>query len=221
MFGQFVFVVLLASWPYFSWRSILSRESNADPRHLRRHRRTSAIAGMIFVAVLSLAITYGVQNGNDRQMVEKIKAIAKDLTAVGTKIGTIKQRDLQTTDDYIQAYAEIDALLPDFESKLKECADVYQETRQVGEGRGLINTQFFYKSHRPDTWKNSFDMLDLLRQVDSLTKQEVLTVRSMAALPARDQVEFWQKEFKPLLVQEDHLREKIQIVAAKIQSSSK
>src|SRR5208337_4720481 len=113
LFGQFVFVVLLASWPYFSWRSILRKELNSNPRNLHRHRRASAAAGMIFVVVLSLAITYGVQNGNDRRMVEKIEATAKDLTAAGTKIGTIKQRDLKTTDDYIQAYTEIEALLPD------------------------------------------------------------------------------------------------------------
>jgi len=61
-------------------------------------------------------------------------------------------------------------------------------------------------------------MLVLLRAVDSLTKQEVLAAQNMAALPTGDQVEFWQKEFKPLLLQEDDLRQKIQIVAAKIQS---
>jgi hypothetical protein len=221
LFGQFVFVVVLASWPYFSWRTILGRESNADPKRLRSHRRTSAIAGMIFVVVLSLAVTYGVQNGTDRRMVEKIEAVAKDLIAVATKIGTIKQRDLQTTDDYIQAYSEIDALLPDFESKIQECADVYREARQTDENRGLINTQLFYKSHKPEMWKNNIDMLDLLRQVDSLTKQEALTARNMAALPARDQVNFWQKEFKPLLVQEDDLRQKIQIAAMKIQTTTK
>jgi hypothetical protein len=218
LFFQFVFVVLLASWPYSSWKTILGRESNASSRYLRRHRLTSAVAGMIFFALLSLAITYGMQNGNDRRMVEKIEAAAKDLTAVGTEIGTIKRRDLRTTDDYIKAYAEIDALLPDFESKINECAEVYEEARQIDEGRGPINAQFFYKSHKPDLWRNQFDMLDLLRQADSLTKQEVLTTQNMALLSPRDQAEYWEKEFRPLLAQQDELGEKIQVVAAKIQS---
>jgi hypothetical protein len=72
LFSQFVFVVLLTSWPYVSWKRILGRESNADPKHLRRHRQTSIIAGMVFVVVLSLAITYGIQNGNDRRMVARV-----------------------------------------------------------------------------------------------------------------------------------------------------
>ena len=112
-------------------------------------------------------------------------------------------------------------MLPDFEAKINEYAAVYQEARQVDEGRGPINTQFFYKSHKADIWKIDLDMLNLLRQVDSLTKQEVLTTRNMASLPPRDQPEFWEKEFRPLLVQQDELREKIQVVAAKIRSPSK
>jgi hypothetical protein len=57
--------------------------------------------------------------------------------------------------------------------------------------------------------------------MDTLTKQEVLTARNMAALAEQDQAEFWRTEFKPLLVQEYDLREKIQIVAGKIQLPSK
>ena len=51
LFGQVVLVALLASWPYVAWKRILGRESNADPKHLRRHRQTSVIAGMMFVVV--------------------------------------------------------------------------------------------------------------------------------------------------------------------------
>jgi len=217
-FAQFFFIILLAAWPYASWKNILNREPNADPMNLRRHRRTSVIAGMIFVVVMSLAITYGVQNGSDRRMTDKIEAVAKDLTAVGNKIGAIKRRDLRTTEDYVRAYAEIGELLPEFDVRINEYADVYKEARQIDENRGLINTQFFYRSHKPEIWKNNLEMLVLLRAVDSLTKQEVLAAQNMAALPTGDQVEFWQKEFKPLLLQEDDLRQKIQIVAAKIQS---
>jgi hypothetical protein len=48
---------------------------------------------MMFVVVLALAITYGIQNGNDRRTVEKTEAVAKDLSAVGSKIGAIKLRN--------------------------------------------------------------------------------------------------------------------------------
>jgi uncharacterized membrane protein len=114
LFIQFGFVVLLAAWPYAAWRRILNRESNTELRYLRRHRRTSAVLGMLFVVVLALAITFGIQNGRDRQMTQKIQAIAKNLGSVGNKIAAIKQRELQTTADYIQTYSEIDSLLPEY-----------------------------------------------------------------------------------------------------------
>lgn len=173
---------------------------------------------MLFVIFLSLAVTYGIQNGNDQRMVEKITTVAKDLTTAASKIGSIKQRDLRTTGDYIQAYSEIESLLPDFESDIQRCSDVYQQARQMDEERGLINTQLFYKSHTPDMWKNDYEMLDRLRQVDSLTRQEVSTIHDMAALPEHEQVAYWQKEFRPLLAQEDQLREQIQVLAKKIQA---
>jgi hypothetical protein len=221
-FSRFIIAVLLASWPYMAWKSILCRESNADPKYYRRHGRTSVLAEMMFVVVLSLAITNGIQNGNDRRMVvEKIQAVAKDLTAAVTRIGAIKQRDLRTTNDYIRAYAEIEQLLPDCEAKIEKCAVVCQEARQLDKNKSLISTQLFYKSHPPDMCKDNFELLNLIRKMDTLTKQEVLTARNMAALPEQDQAEFWRTEFRPLLVQEYDLREKIQIVAGKIQLPSK
>jgi len=221
LFVQFGFVVLLAAWPYAAWRRILDRESNTELRYMRRHRRTSAVLGMLFVVALSLAITFGVQNGSDRQMTEKIQAIAKGLGSVGTKIGAIKQRELQTTADYIQAYSEIDSLLPEYEAKLKECTDAFQEARQLDESRGIINAQVLYKSHKPEVWKDNFEMLDLMHQIDSLTKQEVQTARNMASIPQRDQPEYWKNEFRPLLVQQDDLGNKLRVVVARIQSPPK
>lgn len=98
---QVGFIVLLARWPYVSWKSILDREPNSDPKLLRRHKRVSALAGMIFVVVLGLAITFAIQNGNDRIMTDDVTAGTNDLKAVANKIATIKQRDLKTTEDYI------------------------------------------------------------------------------------------------------------------------
>jgi hypothetical protein len=71
----------------------------------------------------------------------------------------------------------------------------------------------------PDVWKNNYEMLDLVRQVSALTKQEALSAKNMAVLPEKDQVEFWRRKFKPLLVQEDGLRQKIMALQTKMQSA--
>lgn len=218
---QVVFVVLLALWPYKVWKHILSHEPNTDPRFLRRHKRITAIAGMLFACVLSLAITYGIQNGNDRLLVSKLTAAGKDLSAVETRIGAIKHRDMRTTGDYIQAYSEIDVLLPDLEAKIQNAADTYKEVHDRDASRGLINIQRFYKNNNPEIWKDNEELIGLLRQYESLTRQEVVTVRNMAALPTTsEQVNFWQKKFRPLLVEENDLTKEIRVVVAKIQSTT-
>ena len=51
-------------------------------------------------------------------------------------------------------------------------------------------------------------MVEMLREVGSLTRQETFAARDMAALPARDQADFWLREFRPLLVKDAALREK-------------
>lgn len=203
------FILLLAWLPYNVWKKVLDQEPNSDVKNARRHKRITVAAGVIFSVVLIFAVTFGIQNGNDRVLNEKITSATSELGGVGTRIGAIKQRDMKTTSDYIQAYSEIEPLLPEYNSKIQQCFEIYQEGRQRGERRGPINIQRFYQSNTPELWLNSLDMLELVRQVSVLTKQETLTASNMAALPVREQGEFWRKEFKPLLQQEDTLRSKI------------
>jgi hypothetical protein len=205
---QAAFIILLAWWPYAAWKGVLSREPNSEPRYLKRHQRVAMLAGMIFVIALGLAITFGVQNGNDRLLTDEVYARAANLKTVAEKIGTIKQRDLKTTDDYIEAYSEIEALLPEYEAQIQKYKQILKELEERDKSRGPINIQRFYKSHNPEVWKNNLDMVNVLVEIDSLTRQETLTAKNMAALPARSQADFWERELRPLLMQESTLREK-------------
>jgi hypothetical protein len=166
------------------------------------------LAGMIFVVALSLAITFGIQNGNDRLLTDKIYARAAELKTVAEKIGAIKQRDLKTTDDYIEAYSEIEALLPEYDSHLQKYNVIFQEAEERDKNRGPINIQRFYKTNGPEVRKNDLDIIDVLGEIGSLTRQETLTAKDMAALPPKSQEDFWEREFRPLLVRESTLREK-------------
>jgi hypothetical protein len=209
------FIVLLAAWPYAAWKLILNREPNSEPRFLKRHQRVAMLAGMIFVLALGLAITFGIQNGNDRLLTDEILARAGNLRTVAEKIGAIKQRDMKTTGDYIEAYSEIEALLPEYEDQIQKYKGIFKESEERDKSRGPINIQRFYKSHNPEMWKNDLDMVNVLDEIDSLTRQETLTVKEMAALPAQSQPDFWRKEFRPLLMKEDTLREKAITLQAK------
>ena len=209
-------LMLLAWWPYGCWKSILEREPNTNIRALRRHKTVTGILGGLFMTVLCIAITFGIQNGNDRQSTAQIEAAAKGFQDVATKIGAIKSRDLRTTRDYTDAYEAIDPLLGDFDAKLHQFTDVLSVTEQRERTRGPLNIQRLYgkKSKEWLTWDMS--TFALLREDSELTKKQIQVVRQMAELPEQSQVDYWTQNFQPLQKDEEVLRQKLAIAQKSI-----
>jgi hypothetical protein len=205
-FYIFLFGALIASWPYHAWRTILKAEPNDRLIFLKRHRSITAIVSMVFVLFISLAITYGIQNGNDRLATERILSIEKSIVATGTKIGDLKKRKMSTTAAYIETYSNIGELLPEFEKEIAQYSDALDDMKQIDKQRGLIDIQRFYKSHNPQHEKVLNDLVTLLNKIDSLTKREVLTIEAMGTQPEATQVDYWQTYFKPLVNQETDLQ---------------
>ena len=202
------FVILLAWWPYSSWRTILERQPNSESRYLKLHKGVTAVIGMCVAVFLGLAITLGIQNGDDRIMTDQVTDVLKDFKAVAGKIGAIKQRDLETTGDYIQAFSEVGALLPELESDVNRFTDIYHKMNEKDANRGIINMQRFYKTYTPEYQKNLKEQIDVIEAMLSVNKQEVESAKEMSALPVRNQPEFWKENFRPLLIKESSLRDK-------------
>ena len=55
-------------------------------------------------------------------------------------------------------------------------------------------------------------IIDLVRQINDITKRESSVVHDMAGLPDAERPQFWHEEFLPLAAQERALREKLMIV---------
>jgi hypothetical protein len=169
----------------------------------------TGIIGGLFMTALCIAITFGVQNGNDRQSTAQIEAATKGFQDVATKIGAIKSRDLRTTKDYIDAYEAIDPLLGEFDGKLKQFTDVLATTEQRERTRGPLNIQRVYGKNSKEwlTWDMS--TFALLRQDSELTKKQIQVMKQMAELPAQSQVEYWKQNFQPLQQDEEALRQQL------------
>lgn len=202
-------LMLLAWWPYSCWKSILEREPNTNARTLKRHKAVTGIVGGLFMTALCIAIAFGIQSGNDRRSTAQIESATKGFQDVATKIGAIKSRDLQTTQDYIDAYEAIDPLLGDFDVKLRQLTDALSEAEQRDRSSGPLNIQRLYgrKSKEWLAWDAS--TLALLREDSELTKKQIQVVRHMAELPERPQVEYWEQDFQPLQREEEVLGQKI------------
>jgi hypothetical protein len=111
-FGPILFLLLLAWWPYACWESILRHEPNTTGVNVRKHKRVTMALGVLFTIILCVAITFGIQNGNDRMTTAKIEAGQKDFQDIAVKIGGIKSRELRTTKDYIDGYEEMGLTCP-------------------------------------------------------------------------------------------------------------
>ena len=204
-------LMLLTLWPYASWASILRREPNTVVDNVKRHKLVTAIVGAMFTIPLCVAITFGVQNGTDRRLTARIKESTKDFGDIANKIGSIKGRQLQTTQDYIDAYEEIDPLLVQFDQRFQRFNDIANESKQLDSTRGPLNIQRLYRGHNQEiVWNDQ--IFDLLRQDIDLTRKQVAVVRQMEVLPQDSQVDYWRNNFQPLREQEDVLRNKIAVL---------
>jgi hypothetical protein len=203
-----IFLMLLARWPYGCWKSILEREPNTIPNNVRRHKVVTAVLGGFFTIVLCVAIVFGIQNGNDRKSTAQVEESAKSFQDIAQRIGAIKSRDLRTTKDYIAAYEEMDPLLAEFDTKLRQFTDILSEAEEQDRTRGPLNIQRLYRKHNEwMAWDTS--TFELLHQDSELTSREIKVVRQMAELPEQEQVEFWKKNFQPLQQEEELLRQKL------------
>ena len=102
--------------------------------NVKRHKRVTTALGALFTVILSLAMTFGIQSGYDRiayarleNKMKDFKDVVKDVVA---KIGAVKSRDLQTTKDYIDAYAEMEPLQVEYDGRLRSFADFLSEAKQ-------------------------------------------------------------------------------------------
>lgn len=201
--------MLLTWWPYASWKSILRREPNTTLDNVKRHKRVTIGLGAFFSVILSVAITFGIQNGNDAMATAQLEEGKKDFQDVAEKIGAIKSRDLRTPKDYIEAYEEIQPLLDEFDAKLRHFSGILSEAKQRDRNRGPVNIRHLYGSEHKEQMVWSEQVFDLIRQDIELTRKQVQVARQMAALPEELQVEFWNMNFRPLVEQEGIIRQKL------------
>jgi len=198
-------LMLLAWWPYKCWEIILRRQPNNTPSRLKLHKTMTIVLGGVFTAPLCTAVTFGIQNGHDRMRTAEIEQAARGFQAVAEKIGSIKSRDFKRTQDYIEAYAELDPLLTEFDIALKRFDEIIAEADRLDRSRGPLNIQRLYPRHQQ--WMQwDAKTFDLLHQDSQLTRRQIETIKEMANVPSQQQVAFWKRNVQPLLEQEDEIR---------------
>jgi hypothetical protein len=172
-------------------------------------------ASILLAASVSIAIALGIQDHNDRVLGAQVVRSESELRALGAQIAAIKDHQFGTMSEYIAAYARVEPLLKDYDQKLQEYSELRRTAQQREQSRGLINIQRLDSRYNAEVWWNHAEVIDLVHQVNEVTKKEASAIHDMASLPAEEQVRFWHDEFMPLAEQEHALREQLLVVGQK------
>src|SRR5258708_20769258 len=117
--------------------------------------------------------------------------------------------------EYVAVYAQIEPLLTEYDQKLREYSELYNTAQQRDQKRGLINIQRLHNRYNPEVWRNTSEIIALIREINDVMRKQASVIRDMHSLPAQEQVQFWHEEFMPLVAQEHALRERLLVAVKK------
>jgi hypothetical protein len=182
---------------FFKRSSVDRSEPKGHPKKFRVW--ITAVSLIVFGALLSVAIALNAQ----------ITQTEAELRAIGARITDLKDHEFNTMADYVTAYARVEPLLKDYDRKLQEYSNLCDTAQERDRQRRLINVQRLYNRYNPELWRNTSEIIELIRQINAVMKKEASVIRDMSSLPEPEQVQFWHEEFVPLLAQEHALRERL------------
>jgi len=116
---------------------------------------------------------------------------------------------LRSRSPFIAAYARVEPLLRDYDQKLQQYSELCSTAQQRDQSRGLLNTRRLHSRYNAEVWRNNSELIELVRQVNEVTKKEASVIHDMASLPTEEHVQFWHDEFMPLAAQEHALRQPV------------
>src|SRR5712671_6426277 len=160
-----------------------SRMVQSEPNAAAKRRRIWIIALLLIVmSALSVAIVLGIQNQEDHALTAQITQTEADLRVMGTRIANIKDHEFKTMAEYVAAYAEIEPLLTAYDQKLQEYSELYNTAQQRDQKRGPINIRRLHNRYNPEIWRNTSELIALIRQINDVMKQEASVIRDMGSL---------------------------------------
>jgi hypothetical protein len=107
-------------------------EATSEPRGAAKRFRIWVIAGasILLTAAVSIAITLGIQEQNDRVLGAQVVKSESELRTLGAQIAAIKDHQFGSMSEYIAAYARVEPLLKDFDQKLQQYSELCSTAQQ-------------------------------------------------------------------------------------------
>jgi hypothetical protein len=168
-----------------------------------------AAGAVVLVFITIFAVTFAIQEHNDRVLADEISGTASELEDTGARVMSIRDGDLKDMNDYIRAYSQMEPLLSDYDKQLQRITDLYGRARE--RNRRLLRVERLYRRPYLANWESMSEILDITRALNRVLRQETSIIQNMALLPKSDRMQFWHEQFLPLEAQEKALRVKLLI----------
>ena len=114
--------------------------------------------------------------------------------------------------DFIAAYAQVEPLEKEYNQNLQKFAELCRTAKERDSHRSLIDLQKLRCRHHPETWEKMSQIIELVRQINDITKREISVVHAVSSLPEPERGRFWHEQFMPLAAQDHALREELRAV---------
>jgi hypothetical protein len=173
-----------------------------------------AAGTVVLVLITIFAVTFAVQEHNDRVLSDELTGTASELQDTGARITSIRDVEMKDMNDYIRAYSEMAPLLDDYDRHLQRITDLYNEARE--RDRRLLRVERLYRRPQLTNWENMSEILDITRALNKVFRQEASIIQNMAQLPESERMQFWHEQFLPLEAQEKSLRARLLIVGQRM-----
>ena len=192
-------------------------------KYYRNHPKRSLIFIVVVAVLIALVIDViaeGIESHNDRILDAQITESQSEMRLIGAQIAQMQDHDFESMAQYIQVYARIGPLVNDYDQKLQKYSDLYRSAEERDKHRSVIHFGRQRLRHQSEVWRDGWKIIDLVRQVNEITKKEVSVIHDMSNLPENEQVQFFHEEFMPLAAEEHALREQLREVAQRSSSPS-
>ena len=165
------------------------------------------LGGLVVWFTLMLAL----EGREERRLTAAIERASVELKRTGTQIASIKDADLQSMNDYISAYAQIEPLQREYDQKLQTMVELYRAAEDWDSHRNSISKRL-HGAHHPKSWEQMSEIVGLVQQINGVNKREISVIHAMAGLPGAERPKFWHEQFMPLAAEEHALRQQLQVV---------
>jgi hypothetical protein len=194
----------------------------SDPERAgRKFRFWVIVISLVLLGIaLTIAIAVGIHDHSDHVLAAQMTQSEARLKTTGARIADIKDREFKSMADYVNAYAQVEPVLNDYDHTLREYVDLCNRAQLRDETGLLNNIRPRRRRHNSAVCRNTGEVIELIGQINEVMKKEVSVIRDMNSLPEKEQVQFWHEEFVPLMAQERALRETLLSVGQRMSPES-